>query len=238
LGLQNASTSSFLSTSNRLSDDLPRLRRGIALLLLSTSSHGTTVADHAFHAPSWRGYEDNAFNELTMSTPSLDLMRRILFGALPIVMFILVTCKHDGSSEMLLDDIQLAPKSNHDRIIIVDNLDSSKVAFDPAGIDTTSVQGDVLRLKVSHAGGCEPHDFTLYGLSGFLESSPPQAEIFLAHDAHGDMCEARLTKELRIDLTPLREVFQRAYGEHGMLLLRIHAPGALEPVRPLRVYNF
>jgi hypothetical protein len=34
-------------------DDLPRLRRGIVVLPQSTSSHGTTVADH-FYAPQLR----------------------------------------------------------------------------------------------------------------------------------------------------------------------------------------
>ncbi|MCI0447124.1 hypothetical protein L0152_28445 [bacterium] len=158
---------------------------------------------------------------------------------LPAAMLFVISCKHDGTSELLISDNHRMPMiSNQDRIIMIENLDSLNFAIDPAGIDTASIQGDLLRLKVSHAGGCEPHDFSLYGLSAFLESYPPQAEIFLAHDAHDDMCEAWLTKDLRIDLAPLREVYQQAYGEHGTILLRIHSPGALEPLMPLLMYSF
>lgn len=173
-----------------------------------------------------------------MNVMKANLMRRILICALSAAMIFLLSCKHDGTLEIMHHNSRLPLISNNDQIIIVDDIDSLTFIADPARIDTASVQSDLLVLKVSHAGGCEPHDFALYGLSALLESNPPQAEIFLSHEAHGDMCEAWLTKELQIDLSPLREVYQQAYGKHGTILLRIHSPGVSEPVMPLLMYSF
>ena len=85
-------------------------------------------------------------------------------------------------------------------------------ASDPVDVREGRIEGDELVLEVSFAGGCQPHDFDLFWQPGFEESNPVQATVHLAHDGHGDMCEALLTETVRFDLAPLRDAWQEMYG--------------------------
>ena len=55
------------------------------------------------------------------------------------------------------------------------------------------LDGDVLRVAVSYSGGCEDHTFEL----GFSTANP-EPELWLKHDANGDLCEAYITDTLAI----------------------------------------
>jgi hypothetical protein len=70
-------------------------------------------------------------------------------------------------------------------------------------MDSVKVDGDTLRLKVSYSGGCREHTFKLWKLppNALL---PPPVELLLDHDAHGDLCEAWLTRWLSFSLKPIR----------------------------------
>lgn len=103
---------------------------------------------------------------------------------------------------------------------------SSSLRFDPAAIDSASISGDVLTLHVSHGGGCAAHTFALHTAGVFLESLPVQVPARLSHDAAGDRCRALLQQVLRYDLTALRNLYQKAYGGRGELILQVQAPGA------------
>lgn len=93
------------------------------------------------------------------------------------------------------------------------------------GSDAPSLEGDVLSLTVSYAGGCRRHDFTLVADSRFQESDPMLLNVHLAHDAHGDPCEAYPTSRYDFDLTPLRKLYQDTYGRNeGVILLRLMGP--------------
>ena len=87
-------------------------------------------------------------------------------------------------------------------------------------INTASLQGDTLTVNVSYSGGCEMHEVTLVAEERFLESSPVQLRISLAHNANGDACDAWITEDYHFDLTPLKEVYQKAYRtETGTIAL-------------------
>ena len=58
-----------------------------------------------------------------------------------------------------------------------------------------AITDDTLRLTVSYAGGCEPHEFTLVTSGTFLESFPVRLPISVAHDANDDPCEAYPTED-------------------------------------------
>lgn len=84
------------------------------------------------------------------------------------------------------------------------------------------VEDDLLAVRVGFSGGCEPHDFFVcWRDSSFLETDPVRARLAVFHDAHGDRCEAYLTQERYIDLTPLREAFQTGYGQHGTIIIDV-----------------
>ncbi len=100
---------------------------------------------------------------------------------------------------------------------------------DAATIQSATVTGDTLRLRVTYAGGLVEHRFALYGV-GFKESYPVQVDVFLAHDARGDAGEALLTRDLSFDLSPLVQAYRESYASDGPIILRVHEPGATAPL--------
>lgn len=101
-------------------------------------------------------------------------------------------------------------------------------AADAVEIVAATLDAPLLRLTVRYGGGCARHDLDLVAWSGWRESFPVQVGVALAHDAHGDMCRALLTRELTFDLTGLREAYVSAYGD-GPATLAIQ----LAPADPL-----
>jgi hypothetical protein len=123
-------------------------------------------------------------------------------------------------------------------IIIFDALDDVDLYADDLTIKEIGLAGGILYFKVEYAGGCRDHRFDLYGLNAFLESDPPQASVYLSHNADGDDCEAIITSELEFSLVPLKEEYERGHDDGGPMLLRIFAPGATVPIQPLLLYTF
>jgi hypothetical protein len=63
-----------------------------------------------------------------------------------------------------------------------------------------------------------------------MESNPVQSPIAIRHNANGDMCRALLTRELRFDLTALRDAWRRSYQQrNGTIILRLR--GYAEGIR-------
>lgn len=73
---------------------------------------------------------------------------------------------------------------------------------------------DVVHLEVSYAGGCEPHEFSLFVSNIFMESNPVKITSLLSHFTM-DTCEALITEVISFDLLPLQEFYRRAYGEEN-----------------------
>lgn len=85
------------------------------------------------------------------------------------------------------------------------------------------IDNDTLTLTVSYSGGCARHDFTLVADDEFRESDPVHLDVFLAHNANGDRCEAYPTVAYEFDLAPLRTLYEETYGrEAGAIVLRFH----------------
>lgn len=81
---------------------------------------------------------------------------------------------------------------------------------------------NTLHVTVQYGGGCARHVLRLYASHVFMESHPVQSPIAIRHNANGDMCRAALTRELRFDLTALRDAWRRSYQqEHGTIILRL-----------------
>ena len=83
---------------------------------------------------------------------------------------------------------------------------------DPFSILGASLDGNELVVDVEYSGGCTEHTFTLcWPDQAFQESSPVQAALELLHDDMGDACDAVLTEEVRLSLTPLEEAYAAQY---------------------------
>ena len=109
---------------------------------------------------------------------------------------------------------------------------------DPATILQARIQGDQLMVQVQFGGGCRDHEFARYSGDAFLESSPVQMRLRLAHDDHGDACRALLGRDLTFDLTPVKDAYRQQYGSHGAVILQLYAPGAAQPIEPSLRYEF
>jgi len=81
----------------------------------------------------------------------------------------------------------------------------------------------ILAMTVSYGGGCETHSFELCWPSGeFQEEEPVSATLELLHTGPPDSCEARVTEDLELDVTPMAEAWTHAYGSSsGELVLQI-----------------
>ena len=89
-------------------------------------------------------------------------------------------------------------------------------------LNSATITDDTLNISVSYGGGCEDHQLTLVVSETFLESFPVQLHTSLAHNANEDPCEAWLTETHRFDLTPIKKMYQEAYGQRaGTILLRL-----------------
>jgi hypothetical protein len=85
------------------------------------------------------------------------------------------------------------------------------LAMCPAGtphdavvVEDAEISGDILTAQLGFGGGCEPHDLGLCWDGSVAESSPAQVWLTIAHDAHGDSCEAWLTETLAVDISALQ----------------------------------
>jgi len=86
-------------------------------------------------------------------------------------------------------------------------------------INAAQIVDDTLVLEVGYGGGCETHDFTLC----FEEIIFDLVRLGVHHDAHGDACEAFITEEQKLDLTPTQNL--------GSSPLEIQLTGWDEPLQ-------
>lgn len=90
------------------------------------------------------------------------------------------------------------------------------IKSDAFEMSDVTIEGDVLKIKVSYAGGHEEHDFALYWNQIVARSYPGKTTIHLKHDANGDMAEALLSETLEFDLTAINKpMIITVVNDHG-----------------------
>jgi hypothetical protein len=161
-------------------------------------------------------------------------MRTLLTCSIAAILTLTAAC---GNSDRLLNRSPTHRLGVHSPIIMTDDPIPGDLPADGASIENVRIVGDLIKLTVSYSGGCRRHVFKLFGSTGFMESLPVQARLFLSHDGNGDMCEALIRDELVFDLSSLKRSYKKAYSDDGPVLLRIFGPGATEPIRPLPRYE-
>ncbi|HLB53709.1 MAG TPA: hypothetical protein VJK71_01205 [Gemmatimonadales bacterium] len=83
---------------------------------------------------------------------------------------------------------------------------------DQATITAARIAGSTLHLTVQYGGGCNSHRFALVAGTSFGESLPLYTMLRLAHDGSRDPCEALITRQLEVDLSPIVPLVQQAGG--------------------------
>jgi len=112
-------------------------------------------------------------------------------------------CGRGGVSYKTIRILRMESMKNKNEVGILQKEQWDALKMDSYRMDTVFVDGDTLRLKVSYSGGCRDHTFKLWKLPPNA-LVPPPVELLLDHDAHGDLCEAWLTRWLAFSLRPIR----------------------------------
>jgi len=113
---------------------------------------------------------------------------------------VIPTCDRGAASDITyIEELNCAPYVD----LYFDNYDS--LARDPVYIHEAFVDGDCLQIKLSYSGGCQEHTIDLARMHPWVTGSSNIPTFEIRHNAHGDMCEALFTKELRYDLTPMKQ---------------------------------
>ena len=125
--------------------------------------------------------------------------------------------------------------SGSSQVVLFDDWPTEDFPTDAAKFTAITLEKNILKIQVVYQGGCQEHILELHSWTGFLLSNPPQGELYLSHDAHGDTCTENVEKLLSFDLTPLDK--SRAGRGANPLILRIYEPAggsfANEPFMPL-----
>jgi hypothetical protein len=77
-------------------------------------------------------------------------------------------------------------------------------ATDPFVLGSLTIEDDELQIQIATGGGCASHSFAICWDGAVLDSEPPQANLALSHDSHGDTCDAFLMHDVRVDVAQIR----------------------------------
>ena len=116
-------------------------------------------------------------------------------------------------NNLLFPNLEIPTEVDCGKVILANGIGSDYPVMHPYEINNTEIAGDTLKVQVTYSGGCKEHGFCLIAWNYFLESYPVQAKLLLSHNANKDYCDARITSELKIDLSPLREEYIKQYGK-------------------------
>jgi hypothetical protein len=84
------------------------------------------------------------------------------------------------------------------------------------------IDGNLLRVRATYGGGCQPHKFKVCWDGAFASSLPLQANLKLIHTtAAPDNCEALLSSDLTIDLSKIAETFRTTTAVGGKVLVSL-----------------
>ena len=119
--------------------------------------------------------------------------------------------------------------NNSQKSIILDDDLFQNASRDQYKIINIGIEVDILEINVSYSGGCEEHEFSLFGSSSFKESLPVQIEVVLSHNDNDDPCDGIYAEEIAFDLSPLKEKWQKAYQQNSGTII-IWLEGVEEPL--------
>jgi hypothetical protein len=89
------------------------------------------------------------------------------------------------------------------------------IPMDALVINGVTLEGDELTVDVAYGGGCEMHLLGGCWDELWLESSPVQTGLAIAHDNADDPCDAFPSDQVVLDLTPIAIAYQESYGPGG-----------------------
>ncbi|MCH6256932.1 hypothetical protein MLD52_10260 [Puniceicoccaceae bacterium K14] len=89
----------------------------------------------------------------------------------------------------------------------------------PFQILESARDGNILKLEVQYISGCNLDEFDLYFSEDFIETNPPQADIYLVDRGHNNDCpneQLVITDNLIFNIEPLIKNFKEVYPESSI----------------------
>lgn len=153
-------------------------------------------------------------------------MKRFLALIMMALSIYYLSCESKNDNEeslnnILFPDLNFSSDVDCGKVILANGIDPNQPVMDPYQVDYTRFNEDTLFIGVSYSGGCRDHGFCLIAWNYYLESYPVQANLLLSHNSNEDPCDAWISSELSIDISPLKEEYIKRFGRADSLLLNI-----------------
>ena len=123
-------------------------------------------------------------------------------------------------------------------VLLIDDENDSSVKHDLLNVNKVQLEKDLLIFEVSYSGGCETHDIDLFAYKSIQKSNPAQVTVMLSHDANKDACEAVITKEVKFNLSLLKDYLKKTYNIQDKAVLLLFDPSGKPLRNPVVEYNF
>lgn len=118
-----------------------------------------------------------------------------------LILLITISFLFSACNEEVIVDKSGCPKYKEAGYMNQDSLKN-----DPIHVQSVKIEGDCLLLTLQYSGGCREHEVDLVLMIPECGTPPlPPPDFRISHDAHGDMCEAWITKEYSFDISGIRE---------------------------------
>ncbi|RKZ13562.1 hypothetical protein DRQ53_08520 [bacterium] len=122
------------------------------------------------------------------------------------------------------------PPPNPVSMVELTERDPKEIDQDRYQLISAELDGELLHIRVGYSGCSPDHPFTLYAGRPFMESSPVQTWMLLAHDDRDELCKAWFEKTLLFDLGPIQDAHIEDYGEPGIVRIRFRDFEGVETV--------
>ena len=105
-------------------------------------------------------------------------------------------------TEISTDETDITNKEYSD-INVKAKIGDTKIESSSVQILKSSIDGNLLTLKIGYSGGCAEHSFEFIGSEMIAKSLPPIRNVRLIHHANGETCRIYIERKLVIDLRDL-----------------------------------
>ncbi len=100
---------------------------------------------------------------------------------------------------VFIEELNCAP------YVVLNSTNYDSLANDPIFLHEAFMDGNCLQIKVSYSGGCKKHIIDLARIHAVKPDTASIPVLEIRHNSNNDLCEAYFTKELRFDLTKLKQ---------------------------------
>lgn len=107
--------------------------------------------------------------------------------------------------------------------VIISDLFPERILLDEFMIDSATIHQQTLTLTVSYSGGCAEHYFSIFmSPSGFSDSNPKEADLYIRHFVFADPCRMLITRHLTFNLGPVADQYRNLFKSEDTILVNLY----------------